>query len=791
MIYQGKPCLPYFSSVVKNVANSNLQIKKLVYIYLLHYAESDQDLALLSVNAIQKSLTDQNPQVRAMALRTMSGMRVPVISQIVALAIKRGCADSNPYVRKAAALAIPKCYRLDPTTLPQLVDHLSTLLGDRQYSVVGPANSAFLEVCPDRIDLLHKHFRSIVRKLVDMDEWSQLATLQLLTKYARWCFPRRTKPPTGSEKTGFWEGEAEADARVADEVDQDPDLQLLLTSCKALLQSKNSAVIIAVVSCFRYLGASNQLRDAVGPLIALLRAGPDIQHVALNNVIAIALMSPGLFVEHASHFLVRISDPPDVWQLKLELLTIIYPHCGIYLKNVVLSELEHFTQVSTPNIVRDSVRAIGRCAQKDLHTANQCFTILLRQISTNQHNAHLVSEALTVIRYLIQQNPSAHETTIVRLAKNLDMTASPEARANIIWLVGEFAGIHPENNIAADVLRILTGGFADESEAAKQQILLLAAKVYLHHLNCQESPTANVEDSKTHFEPVSEDLAENSSSQTRLEVDTTQPEASTTDDQDRHPIPILWRHILLLTRYDTSYDLRDRARTYKALLDDPQSTQLASLVLLAPKPVPSVPSPSESRRGLVLGSMTLAIGQESTGPSGLKGYADWELPNWVEEGQEPDPKLREEEVSDISSGIGTELGGVIGNHSSASGFARSGRTAAGSMLDEALRRDPYRKTDLSGVDNPTAASEATSSFATGAPQLGAAAKEKHLDDWLDESDDDGGGGEEADEETETETEVESDSETESVSGSDSGSSSDEEEDDEDEERELIATKSSR
>jgi hypothetical protein len=138
MIYQGKPCLPYFSSVVKNVASPSIEIKKLVYIYLLHYAESDPDLALLSVNAIQKSLTDQNPQVRAMALRTMSGLRVPVISQIVSLAIKRGVGDMSPHVRKAAALSIPKCYRLDPNTLPQLLEYLSTLMGDRQYSHGNP-----------------------------------------------------------------------------------------------------------------------------------------------------------------------------------------------------------------------------------------------------------------------------------------------------------------------------------------------------------------------------------------------------------------------------------------------------------------------------------------------------------------------------------------------------------------------------------------------------------------------------------------------------------------------------
>lgn len=73
MMYRSQKTLPLFSSVVKNVASPNLEIKKLVYIYLIHHAEQEPDLALLSINTIQKSLSDTNPQVRALALRTMSG----------------------------------------------------------------------------------------------------------------------------------------------------------------------------------------------------------------------------------------------------------------------------------------------------------------------------------------------------------------------------------------------------------------------------------------------------------------------------------------------------------------------------------------------------------------------------------------------------------------------------------------------------------------------------------------------------------------------------------------------
>lgn len=702
MIYRGKPCLPYFSSVVKNVANPNIEIKKLVYIYLLYYAESDPDLALLSVNAIQKSLTDQNPQVRAMALKTMSGMQVPVISQIVSLAIKRGVGDMSPHVRKAAALAIPKCYRLDPNTLPQLLDYLSTLLGDKQYYVVSPAVMAFLEVCPDRIDLIHQHYRSLVKKLVDMDEWGQLATLRLLLHYSRRCFPRKMEKLTKTTKKGFYEDDPSETIETEEQVPiLDPDLELFLRACKPLLQSRNSAVIVSVTSCFLYLGTPSHLESAIGPMVSLLRGPPAIQQNALSNIVLLALSHSSLFVPYASHFFIRNSDPPDVWQLKIELLTLIFPHCAIHLKSVILSELEHFAHDHTSvELIRESVRAIGRCAQSDPTMSARCFHILLNQISSFDNV--LVSEVLTVIRHLIQQNPGSHKKTIVRLARHLDKTVSAEARATIIWLVAEYAVGDPEIDIAPDVLRILVKGFADESEQAKQQILLLAAKVYLQYLQANPQPASSQANGGSHHSNPDEDRNQQTSSPPPV------PESENNVAMEpNHPVPVLWRYILLLTRYDTSYDLRDRARLFKALFANPvDATQLASLVLLAPKPVPFTPSPSENRRGLRLGSTSLVLGRaDSTGTGGglgLPGYE--EIPPWVKEGEEPDPRLRDVETA---AGMDTP------------GSGEKGKVSASARLDEAIK-----ERGLQGVVEGSGVKEKGKSVST---------KARTLDEWLDES----------------------------------------------------------
>lgn len=720
MIYQNKPCLPYFSSVVKNVANPNIEIKKLVYIYLLHYAESDPDLALLSVNAIQKSLNDSNPQVRALALRTMSGMRVPVISQIVSLAIKKGVCDMSPHVRKAAALAIPKCYALDPNSLPQLLEYLSALLGDKQYFVVGPAVQAFLQLCPDRLDLIHKHYRGLVRKLVDMDEWSQLATLKLLADYSRRCFPYRTQKVTKTTKKGFYEDEADQ-VQETDEVARvlDPDLDSFLKACRNLLQSRSGAVITAVAAIYRHVGTQEYLESAIGPLISLLRLSSETQEIALYNIVAIALDQPRLFLPYASHFLISGQDTSAAWKLKMELLTLIFPHAALHLQSLILQELEHFSHSSSFDMVREAVQAIGRCAQSSPSTSAKCFQVLLKQISSFDNM--LVSEVLAVMRHLIQRDPAAHHKTIVRLARNLDRTSSPQARATIIWLVGEFAVLEAQAGdgetqpgIAPDVLRILAKGFATESEEVKGQIVLLAAKCYLLWLQQQAAKSQGALNANDDSSAAQSDQADHFSTANA-----------------EHPVPKLWEYILLLSRYDTSYDLRDRARLFRNLLAAPSSTQLADLLLLAPKPVPHAPSPSESRKGLLIGSTTLILGSDVAGLHGLPGYE--ELPPWVEAGQEPDPDLREGDVA---------VGGVSGGGKAA--------VTASSRLDDAIREQ--------GLDKVVGATSKTKTFAKTGD------KNKSLDDWLAESDEEG---EESGSEEETESEEEDDDEEDDESSAES------------------------
>ena len=110
-ISKGRDVSSFFPNVVKNVVCQNVEVKRLVYMYLVHYAEFETEAALLAINTFQKDLNAHNQLIRSQALRVMSSIRVKMIAQIVILAIKKCVNDPSPYVRKTAAHAIPKVYR--------------------------------------------------------------------------------------------------------------------------------------------------------------------------------------------------------------------------------------------------------------------------------------------------------------------------------------------------------------------------------------------------------------------------------------------------------------------------------------------------------------------------------------------------------------------------------------------------------------------------------------------------------------------------------------------------------
>lgn len=594
MIARGKNASDLFPAVVKNVACKNIEVKKLVYVYLVRYAEEQQDLALLSISTFQRGLKDPNQLIRASALRVLSSIRVTIIVPIMMLAIKEAASDMSPYVRKTAAHAIPKLYSLDPDQKDQLIEVIEKLLADKTTLVAGSVVMAFEEVCPERIDLIHKNYRKLCNLLIDVEEWGQVVIINMLTRYARTQFLNPNineslleeggeKAFYGSDDEDDDDEEKKAEAAVLAKRKpyvMDPDHRLLLRNTKPLLQSRNAAVVMAVAQLYFHLAPKAEVGVIAKALVRLMRSHSEVQYVVLQNVATMSIKRRGMFEPYLKSFYIRSTDPTQIKILKLEVLTNLANETNI---STLLREFQTYIKSMDKDFVAATIQAIGRCATNIGEVRDTCLNGLVQLLSNRDEL--VVAESVVVIKKLLQMQPEQHSDIIKHMAKLTDNIQVPMARASILWLIGEYCEHVPK--IAPDVLRKMAKSFTNEEDIVKLQILNLAAKLYLTN-----------------------------SKQTKL----------------------LTQYVLNLAKYDQNYDIRDRARFIRQLIVPTDKSgalsKYAKKLFLALKPAPVLESPFKDRDHFQLGSLSHLLNAKAG------GYQ--ELPDWPESA--PDPSVRNVEV---------------------------------------------------------------------------------------------------------------------------------------------------
>ncbi|PHU17130.1 AP-2 complex subunit beta [Capsicum chinense] len=109
----GKNVSSLFTDVVNCMQTENVELKKLVYLYLINYAKSQPDLAILAVNTFVKDSQDPNPLIRDLVVRTMGCIRVDKITEYLCYPLQRFLKDDNPYVCKTTTICVAKLYEIN------------------------------------------------------------------------------------------------------------------------------------------------------------------------------------------------------------------------------------------------------------------------------------------------------------------------------------------------------------------------------------------------------------------------------------------------------------------------------------------------------------------------------------------------------------------------------------------------------------------------------------------------------------------------------------------------------
>lgn len=448
----GKDVSSLFTDVVNCMQTENLELKKLVYLYLINYAKSQPDLAILAVNTFVKDSQDPNPLIRALAVRTMGCIRVDKITEYLCDPLQRCLKDDDPYVRKTAAICVAKLYDINAELVEDrgFLEALKDLISDNNPMVVANAVAALAEIQDHSskpiFEITSHTLSKLLTALNECTEWGQVFILDALSKYKA------------------------ADAREAENIVErvTPRLQhancaVVLSAVKMILQQMELITSTDVVR--------NLCKKMAPPLVTLLSAEPEIQYVALRNINLIVQKRPTILAHEIKVFFCKYNDPIYVKMEKLEIMIKLASDRNI--DQVLLEFKEYATEVDV-DFVRKAVRAIGRCAIKLERAAERCISVLLELIKIKVN--YVVQEAIIVIKDIFRRYPNTYESIIATLCESLDTLDEPEAKASMIWIIGEYA---ERIDNADELLESFLESFPEEPAQVQLQLLTATVKLFL------------------------------------------------------------------------------------------------------------------------------------------------------------------------------------------------------------------------------------------------------------------------------------------------------------------------
>ncbi|KAI5123287.1 hypothetical protein M0805_009308 [Coniferiporia weirii] len=452
-ITMGNDMSPLFPDVVACLGTPLLEIKKMVYLFLVSYGRSKPDQIQTVIPSFLQDCADHNPLIRALAIRTMSYIPLPIVTESMTDPLRHALKDRDPYVRKTAAICVAKVYMADPrrTERAGFVELLRDLMLDTNATVVANAVAALVEISERHDGVAFQVNFTVANKLLaalgESSEWGQIYIMEALMTIV----PQESR-----------------------------EAEIIAERIIVQLQHGNSAVILTTIKVLLYLMNYMENRKLIEyickkmgpPLVTMLSSGPEVQYVALRNILLIIQRRPAVLKNDVKVFFCKYNDPIYVKLAKLE---IMYRLAREENFREVLAELQEYASEVDVDFVRKAVRSIGRLAIKVDAAADQCIEALLGLIETKV--TYVVQEAIIVIKDIFRRYPGRYEGVIPKLCENLDALDEPEAKAAMIWIIGQFAD---KINNSDELLDDLVYTFLEEPTEVQLALLTAVVKLFIY-----------------------------------------------------------------------------------------------------------------------------------------------------------------------------------------------------------------------------------------------------------------------------------------------------------------------
>jgi AP-4 complex subunit beta-1 len=247
-----------------------------------------------------------------------------------------------------------------------------------------------------------------------------------------------------------------------------------------VLRTANSGSVLAALKCFFSLTRtmpelhSQIVMRSKPPILTLITgAHPEIQYMTLKNLQSILHQpcSRGIFDDEFRQFFVRYNEPPHVKHLKVDLLPYIANSTNA---RDIASELGEYVTDVDAELSRRAIQALGEIACNISTVSEEMIQTLLNLMEMD--SSYVRSQSAIVLSVVLRIHPRLSDLILPNLAKYLRKTEDSEAKASLLWLLGEFG----KNILEAPyILEQFVDGYEEEASIfIKTQVLTAAMKLF-------------------------------------------------------------------------------------------------------------------------------------------------------------------------------------------------------------------------------------------------------------------------------------------------------------------------
>ncbi|AGO13341.1 AaceriAFR200Wp [[Ashbya] aceris (nom. inval.)] len=459
----GKDVSSLFPDVLKNIATSDIEQKKLVYLYVINYAQTHPELCILAVNTFVTDAQDPNPLIRCMAIRTMSMIRVDKILEHVEVPLRKTLQDDNPYVRKTAVICVAKLFQLNRELCMELdvLTDLMSALDDSNPMVVANTIAALTEIYElDRSAvplplLIQSHMTQFLNALNECTEWARITILGALAQY---------------------------EAKDAMEA------QDIIVRVTPHLQHVNAAVVLAsvkvIVKNLDFLPREMQKQPSEKistALVSLMSTPAEMQYVALKTIRILLQKYPTLLEKELRIFYVKFNDPMYVKLEKLDIMVRLVTTSNLKQCSTLLLELREYALEFEPEFVSKAILAISQLAIKFAHSADAV------------NASKFVAKAIDILSTLIQDRNTFQDECLISICDLLrydpQLSGMPlsiisswsdaesrlvtdQGKCNYIWLLGQYQFPNAEEKLMQFV-----DTYPQQGQSTQMSILVTVVKL--------------------------------------------------------------------------------------------------------------------------------------------------------------------------------------------------------------------------------------------------------------------------------------------------------------------------